>query len=75
MALSSESKTKVTIGLTPEQNEVLDALQNSLKATSRAEVIRKALALAEIYATAVTNKQKLALVDANGKLVETLRFF
>jgi hypothetical protein len=70
-----ESRTKFTLALNPEQNRVLDNLQGALKASSRSEVIRKALALAELYADAVKNGQKLCLTDSDGKILETLRFF
>lgn len=69
-----ESKVKFTLSLSTEQNRVLDRLQSALKATSRADVIRKALALAELYADAVKQGQKLCLVGPDGKVLEVLRF-
>jgi hypothetical protein len=65
--------TKYTLELSREQNESLAQIQTVLKASSKADVIRKSLGLAALMAEITAQGHKLAIVDTTGKVVETIR--
>lgn len=69
-----DEKIKFGFGLTGAQVRAFDKLRDALAAVSRAEVVRKSLALAEVYADAVDRGLRVCLVDDSGKVVETLKF-
>lgn len=66
------SQYKFTIILTPQHEEMLDGLKDSLGASTRAEVIRKALAIA-MFVAEVKSKGQNILVEQDGQIVEKVR--
>ena len=64
---------KFTFNITVEQETLLDVLKTSLGVVSRADVIRKALQFAELYAEIRTKKQTLLVADENGVPLERIR--
>jgi hypothetical protein len=56
-----------TIDVTTER--VLDSLKSRLGKTSRAEVLRKAIALLEVATSAKDDGNDIAIVDKNGDIV------
>lgn len=65
--------SKFTLNLTASQERLLDSLQESLNAVTRADVLRKALELAALYAEIKSRGDSLAVVDAAGVIRERVR--
>lgn len=65
--------TKFTLNLTKEQEQLLDKLQAPLSVSTRADVLRKALAFALLYAEIREKKQNLLIADENGNPIERIR--
>ena len=66
-ATSAAKAFTFTIDGTTEQ--VLDSLKSKLGKTSRAEVLRKAIALLEVATSAEDNDNGIAIVDRDGNIV------
>jgi len=64
---------KFTMNITQEQETLLDTLQKSLDASSRADVIRKALSLIEMYVEIRSKQQNLCISNQEGKIIERIR--
>lgn len=71
---SNEMITKFILGFTPEQISVLDKIQDSLSASSRGDVIKKALSLIALYVDVKEKRQRFCVADENGNVIEFLRF-
>jgi hypothetical protein len=68
------NSTKYTLELSSEQNEELAQIQKVLKASSKADAIRRALGLAALAVEVTNQSRKLAILNENGDVIETLRF-
>ncbi len=66
--------SKFTINLTPAQNQLFDKLQILFEAASRAELIRKLLAIGLLVIELKDKGQYLMIGDAEGHPQQTLRF-
>jgi hypothetical protein len=64
---------KYTMNLTDKQEHLLDDLREPLGVTTRAEVIRKGLSLAKLYADIRAQGHELVVMDAQGKPLERIR--
>ena len=64
---------RMTLELPPEAVERLDRLQDLLKATSRAETIRRALAVADLVASATIQDGSAVVLRRENGEEETLR--
>lgn len=68
-----KAMTKFTLNLTQQQEETIDSLKQSLGVSSRADVFRKAIALAMVYKEVTEKNQHLFIADANGTPIERIR--
>ena len=64
---------RFTLILTPKQEKLIDGLKEPLGVEKRADVFRKALALALMFSELRAKKQALLIADEHGKVVERIR--
>lgn len=67
------STIKYTLELSEYQDKELNAFQEILGASSRAEVFQRALGLAALMTVVHNNKQRLAIVNEKNEVVELIR--
>jgi predicted transcriptional regulator len=67
MATDKES-IRLSLNLSPELNERLEQLASS-NHTTKAEILRKAIALYDVVAEAKTEKKRLGILDQNKQLL------
>lgn len=68
-----QDMTKFTLNLTQQQEETLDSLKQTLGVSTRADVFRKAIALALLYKEVTEKNQFLFIGEQNGTTVERIR--
>ena len=64
---------KYTLTLSDDQEQQLDELQKAFKASNRADVFRKVLALGSLVAEAQKDKKSLGIGSENSGKWETIR--
>ncbi|HXL80814.1 MAG TPA: hypothetical protein VN951_08065 [Pyrinomonadaceae bacterium] len=67
--MSSAAARGFTFTIDETTERVLDSLKSRLGKTSRAEVLRKAIALLEVATSAKDDGNDIAIVDKNGDIV------
>lgn len=65
--------SKFTLNLTEQQEALLEELQEPLGVTTRADVIRKAIAFALLYKEIREKGQSLVITDSSGTQLERIR--
>ncbi len=71
MAAKAATKVRLTLDVTDELNERLNALAEEAGG-SKSELLRKAIALVEVAVNAKRTDKHVAVVDKNGKVVTTI---
>ena len=67
--MSSVAAKGFTFTIDDSTERVLDNLKSRLGKTSRAEVLRKAIALLEVATSAKDDGNDIAIIDKNGNIV------
>ena len=71
MAIAAPGKV-FTFTIDERTEEVVDTLKSKLRKTSRAEVLRKAIALLDVATGAKDDGNDIAIVDKNGNILSRI---
>ena len=64
LSQKSSGKIRLTVDVSPELNETLNALASN-SSTTKSDVLRKAITLMEVFSQARERGEKIAIVDQN----------
>lgn len=69
---TKENRVRLNLALSQEANELLETLAEK-NHTSKNEILRRALALMEIFSETKEKKQKLGILDQDRQLLTEIR--